>query len=229
MFLLVRWAHPTVTCPSLSAIEGENAKIEIRKRGIKEFMAFSGDSRKLKLVAKIAEIIKTATLSTNGWQDNEKLDKKPMVAGYYHLENKISIDDEIIELRVLIEKDQKGLLHYDVILPKHEASFDNLEQKNVLETAIPDNYSGVASSTLNIKAPNSEDVNQDQTMFDKTDLATVDGVLNMFILNETSIEDTANHDTDNELADTNPNENTSTYVADSFSELSYSQSYLKML
>lgn len=186
-----------IACPSLSATEGENAKIEIRKRGIKEFMAFSGDSRKLKLVAKIAEIIKTATLSTNGWQDNEKLDKKPMVAGYYHLENKISIDGEIIELRVLIEKDQKGLLHYDVILPKHEAIFDNLEQKNVLETAIPDNYSGVASSTLNIKAPNDEGVNQDQAMFDKADLAAKGIVLNMFILNDTSIEDTQ----DNEVID----------------------------
>ncbi|WP_198331476.1 defense against restriction DarA-related protein [Psychrobacter aquimaris] len=210
-----------IDCPSLSAVEGANAKIEIRKRGIKEFMAFSGDSRKLKLVAKIAEIIRTATLSTNSWQDNEKLDKKPMVAGYYHLENKISIGGETIELRVLIEKDQKGLLHYDVILPKHAASFDNLDQKNVLETAIPDNDSGVASSTPNIKSPNDEDVNQDQAMFDKASPATVDGVLNMFILNETSIEDTANHDTDNELADTKPNENTSTYVADSFSELSY--------
>lgn len=183
-----------IDCPSLSAAEGENAKIEIRKRGIKEFMAFSGDSRKLKLVAKIAEIIKTATFPTNGWQDNEKLDKKPMTLGYYHLENKVSIDGEIIELRVLIEKDQKGLLHYDVILPKHEASFDNLEQKNVLETAIPDNDSGVASSTLNIKAPNNEDVNQDQTMFDKADLATEGVVLNMFILNDTSTEDTASND-----------------------------------
>ncbi len=206
-----------ILCPSLSAAEGENAKIEIRKRGIKEFMAFSGDSRKLKLVAKIAEIIKTATLSTNSWQDNEKLDKKPMVAGYYHLENKISIDGEIIELRVLIEKDQKGLLHYDVILPKHEVSFDNLEQKNVLETAIPDNDSGVASSTLNIKAPNDEDVNQEQTMFDKATPATADGVLNMFILNETSTEDTVSGDdsieaegTDKELADINGDEASTT-------------------
>lgn len=206
-----------IDCPSLSATEGENAKIEIRKRGIKEFMAFSGDSRKLKLVAKIAEIIRTATLSANSWQDNEKLDKKPMVAGYYHLENKISIDGEIVKLRVLIEKDQKGLLHYDVILPKHEASFDNLEQKNVLETAIPDNDSGVASSTLNIKSPNDEDVNQDQAMFDKASPATVDGVLNMFILNETSTEDTAGGNdsieaegTDKELADTDGDEASTT-------------------
>lgn len=206
-----------ILCPSLSAAEGENAKIEIRKRGIKEFMAFSGDSRKLKLVAKIAEIIKTATLSTNSWQDNEKLDKKPMVAGYYHLENKISIDGEIIELRVLIEKDQKGLLHYDVILPKHEVSFDNLEQKNVLETAIPDNDSGVASSTLNIKSPNDEDVNQEQTMFDKATPVTADGVLNMFILNDTSTEDTVSGDesieaegTDKELTDIDGNEASTT-------------------
>lgn len=206
-----------ILCPSLSAAEGENAKIEIRKRGIKEFMAFSGDSRKLKLVAKIAEIIKTATLSTNSWQDNEKLDKKPMVAGYYHLENKISIDGEIIELRVLIEKDQKGLLHYDVILPKHEVSFDNLEQKNVLETAIPDNDSGVASSTLNIKSPNDEDVNQEQTMFDKVTPVTADGVLNMFILNDTSTEDTVSGDesieaegTDKELTDIDGNEASTT-------------------
>lgn len=204
-----------IDCPSLSATEGENAKIEIRKRGIKEFMAFSGDSRKLKLVAKIADIIRTATLSTNGWQDNEKLDKKPMVAGYYNLENKISIDGEVIELRVLIEKDQKGLLHYDVILPKHEASFDNLEQKKVPETAIPDNDSGVASSTPNIKSLNDDDVNQDQAMFDKASPAVIGGVLNMFILNDTSNEDIVSDDAsieakgaDKELAEIDDEANT---------------------
>lgn len=235
-----------IACPSLSSIEGENAKVEIRKRGIKEFMAFSGDSRKLKLVAKIAEIIRTANLPANGWQDNEKMDKKRSSSGYYHLENTIMLDDELISLKVVIEKDNNGLLHYDVILPKNSAQFDGIKKSerpvldnysrgdsdnsnitiddndvnqfdNVLETASPDNDSGVASSTLKIKATNDEDVNQDQAMFDKADLATVGGVLNMFILNDSSTEDDANGDdpigaesTDNELADTGSDEASAT-------------------
>ena len=77
-----------------------------------------------------------------------------------------------------------------MILLKHDSVFDNLEQKKVLETAIPDNYSWVASSTLNIKAPNDEGGgNQDQAMFDKIDPAIKDIVLNIFILNDNSLED----------------------------------------
>ena len=152
-----------INCPALEDDEGENAKVEIRKRGIKKFISHSADPRKLKLVAKIEDIIATATNAT--WQENIKVSNKPMVSGYYHLENTIKLGEELIKLRVVVEKDIKdGLLHYDLLVPKNK-SFDSLQEndnKKMPETAIPDHDSGVASGTDNIKSNYADEVN----MFD---------------------------------------------------------------
>jgi len=152
-----------IDCPALEDDEGENAKVEIRKRGIKKFISHSADPRKLKLVAKIEDIITTATNAT--WQENIKVSNKPMASGYYHLENTIKLGEELIKLRVVVEKDVKdGLLHYDLLLPKNK-SFDSLQEndnKKMPETAIPDHDSGVASGTDNIKSNYADEVN----MFD---------------------------------------------------------------
>ena len=152
-----------INCPALEDDEGENAKVEIRKRGIKKFISHSADPRKLKLVAKIEDIIATATNAT--WQENIKVSNKPMASGYYHLENTIKLGEELIKLRVVVEKDVKdGLLHYDLLVPKNK-SFDSLQgndNKKMPETAIPDHDSGVASGTDNIKSNHADEVN----MFD---------------------------------------------------------------
>lgn len=152
-----------IDCPALEDDEGENAKVEIRKRGIKKFISHSADPRKLKLVAKIEDIIATATNAT--WQENIKVSNKPMASGYYHLENTIKLGEELIKLRVVVEKDVKdGLLHYDLLVPKNK-SFDSLQEndnKKMPETAIPDHDSGVASGTDNIKSNYADEVN----MFD---------------------------------------------------------------
>lgn len=152
-----------INCPALEDDEGENAKVEIRKRGIKKFISHSADPRKLELVAKIEDIIATATNAT--WQKNIKVSNKPMVSGYYHLENTIKLGEELIKLRVVVEKDVKdGLLHYDLLVPKNK-SFDSLQEndnKKMPETAIPDHDSGVASGTNNIKSNYADEVN----MFD---------------------------------------------------------------
>lgn len=152
-----------INCPALEDDEGENAKVEIRKRGIKKFISHSADPRKLKLVAKIEDIIATATNAT--WQENIKVSNKPMASGYYHLENTIKLGEELIKLRVVVEKDVKdGLLHYDLLVPKNK-SFDSLQEndnKKMPETAIPDYDSGVASGIDNIKSNYTDEVN----MFD---------------------------------------------------------------
>lgn len=171
--LLGQW----VDCPALDAVEGEGTKVEIRKRGLKEFMAFSGDTRKLKLVAAIANIIKTAKLpSDNSWQENGKIDKKPMVSGYYHLANMIQIDGQELNIRIVIEKDEKGLLHYDVIVPKIIKGFDGICKK-MLGAAIPDNYSGVT--------PSNNITSQGENLVNQFDAATGQSyVLNLFIEGE---------------------------------------------
>ena len=176
--LLGQW----VDCPALGGVEGDNAKVEIRKRGIKEFMAFSGDPRKLKLVASIADIIKTAKLPSAGWQDNGKLDKKPRVSGYYHLTNNIDIDGESFDIRVIVEKDENGLLHYDVVVPKNVQEFDSVIQNEKSECSSPDNYSGETFAFDGITP-------QDENLVNAFDDAGEKYVLNLFIEGEDDVED----------------------------------------
>lgn len=134
--LLGEW----VECPALDALEGVNTKVEIRKRGIKEFLAFSGNPKKLKLVAEIANIIKTAKVTSDSWQSNIKADKKRSAAGYYHLANKIKIGDDTLNVTVIIEKDNNGMSHYDVLVPSNVAN--DLDSKKMSKQPVPDNYSG---------------------------------------------------------------------------------------
>lgn len=168
--LLGEW----IDCPCLDVVEGTGAKVEIRNRGIKEFMAFSGDPRKLKLVAVVSNIIKTANLSSDSWQDNQKKERKPNVAGYYHLKNMVVVEGELIEVSVLIEKDDNGLLHYDILVPKKNADgFDSIETKKS-DQPIPDNYSG-GRSDKDSKPQVIDSVNRAD--FDEN----ADFVVNMFI------------------------------------------------
>lgn len=141
--LLGQW----VDCPALNALEGQNTKVEIRKRGIKEFFAFSADKRKLKLASAISQIIKTAKIAPDSWQPNNKTDKKPSTLGYYHLSNSVKLDGDVFNLRVIIEKDNNGLLHYDVIVSDEQAIdvFDGVDN-NLLEQPCPDNNSGGSPS-----------------------------------------------------------------------------------
>ena len=118
-----------IDCPALDGIEGNNVKVEIRKRGIKEFKAFSGDTRKLKLAAAIKDIVKSAKLESPKLDENHKKDKKAEIIGYYHLTANVILDGEVFKARVVVEKDNRGLLHYDLILPKSKVGiFDSAKQ-----------------------------------------------------------------------------------------------------
>lgn len=133
--LLGQW----VDCPALDGVEGDKVKVEIRKRGIKEFMAFSGDPRKLKLVAAIGDLIKTATLINHQIENNYKQEKKKEIICYYHLTNQCLVDGEKIKVRIIVEKDTKGLLHYDVIVPKSiafEKGLDSIDKQITAENLI---------------------------------------------------------------------------------------------
>ncbi|MDO5650753.1 MAG: hypothetical protein Q4G13_01270 [Moraxella sp.] len=92
--------------------------IEIRNRGIDEMMAWSGNPRKLKLMANIKPIIETAYAKGNPLQDNYKKDKKAQALNYFHLYKRADIDGDKFEFRVVIEEDADGLLHYDLVVPK---------------------------------------------------------------------------------------------------------------
>jgi len=108
--------------PSLRDASGNLRKVEIRKRGIKEFIHFGANPDKLKMAPKIREII--ATAKDPMWE-NDKPSKNPGVVGYYRMKNMVSVGGAAIPVDVLIEEDQKGLLHYDLLLPKTKAALDS--------------------------------------------------------------------------------------------------------
>ncbi len=118
-----------VDCPALGG------KVEIRQRGIKETMAFSGNPKKLKLVRAVPQIIASATLMERS--PNFKKDKKPDVVAYYRLKSVVELADEEIKVQVVIEQDSNGHLYYDVLIdpPKEKAMLDSNE-------CSPDHYSG---------------------------------------------------------------------------------------
>lgn len=107
-----------------------NQEIEIRQRGIDELITWSANLKKLQIAAVIEQVIATAKPKDGiePWEDNTKKVKKPDVKGYYRFTNRVNIAGENVSFDVLIEQDEKGLLHYDFILPrKPKAIMDNVE------------------------------------------------------------------------------------------------------
>lgn len=98
-------------------------------RGMNEMLNWSADPRKLKAIAAIEDIIRTAKpeAGTNPRQDNEKRENKPFALAYYHLKAKVSIaGEELPPVRVIFEEDDKGLLHYDFIIQKEKVALDSI-------------------------------------------------------------------------------------------------------
>jgi len=117
-----------VKCPAMPKDANGNVReVEIRQRGIDEFIRYSAKPEKLKLAAKVEEIIETAFDSQP--EPNFKPTKKRGVLGYYRLKNRVSIAGEPHEVTVLIEQDTSGYLHYDFMLPDTRA-------KTALDSAV---------------------------------------------------------------------------------------------
>jgi hypothetical protein len=109
-----------IDVPSL----GPGVKVEIRNRSIKEMGAFLGNPTKLKLMSAIERIVGTA--HTPEPSENIKKAQKRNVKGYFYLQNKVVVAGEVVGVRVVIEEDEKGLLHYDVIIDQQEAKTAHL-------------------------------------------------------------------------------------------------------
>ncbi|MGE8046050.1 hypothetical protein ACQKO6_17840 [Pseudomonas monteilii] len=118
-----------VDCPALGQ------KVEIRQRGIKESLAFSGNPKKLKLLHAIPQIISTAQVAERS--ENHKTEKKGSVVAYFYLSSTVMLAGESIAVRVVIEQDDKGRLYYDLLIdpPKEKAMLDSTGSS-------PDHYSG---------------------------------------------------------------------------------------
>lgn len=148
-------------------------KVEIRQRGNKETLHFSADTRKLKLIPALKQLIKSAKSSST--DINHKLDKKPDVVAYYYLDSEAMLNDEMLSVTVVIEQDKKGILHYDLMIDR-ELAF------------IPDHKSGSTSSpeldkpTLDSSlVEDSKNINNN-LIFDS--VGSIGMVLNLFIEGE---------------------------------------------
>ncbi|KGQ34382.1 hypothetical protein [Gallibacterium anatis] len=140
--------------------------IEIRQRGIDEMLFWSANPEKLKMIAQIEEIIRTAKGSGEYKQANYKQDSKPGVLSYFHLTNNVSVEGNLAKVGLIIEEDDKGLLHYDLTLDKNKITvLDSVE-------TIPDTKSGV--STLSHTVRNDDINNKDKSQ------AILDDVKNSF-------------------------------------------------
>ena len=137
----------------LMAMRGEwiycpvaKSKIEIRKRGIKKSIALSGDPRKLKLLVAIKSIISGAKEYKK--EVNLKLEEKTHVIGYHYLYSSVILDDKKINVRVVVEEDQEGLLHYDINLDDCVAVDSIIDPKNYSWNNEPAASSVNVSNTL---------------------------------------------------------------------------------
>lgn len=114
--------------------------IEIRSRGIKKTLSNSANPKKLQLIAAIEQILKTAKLGDNTYQDNYKSNEKPNATHYFHLRNSAIIDGNQVKFDVIIEKDKNGALHYDLYLDEDKAK---IKAKADMDSVLPEHNSRV--------------------------------------------------------------------------------------
>jgi len=133
-----------IDCPAIGG------QVEIRKRGIKETMAFSGNPKKLKLIPAIKSLIRSAVEAE--WEGNAKPEKKPDVLGYYLIKSIARLEGEAVKVDLLIEKDKQGNLYYDLLVdrPQTKAALDSSSAVSASKHS-PDNNSGYLDN-LNLGA-----------------------------------------------------------------------------
>lgn len=115
-----------VKCPAMPKDEAGNVReIEIRQRGIDEFIRFSANPDKLRMASAIETIIETAKNAEI--EPNFKSEKKSSSLAYYRLSNSVAIAGRPINVTVLVEQDVNGYLHYDIMIPaqKTKATLDS--------------------------------------------------------------------------------------------------------
>ena len=165
-----------VDCPALGG------QVEIRKSGIKKTMSLSGNPKKLKGIAYIAEIIKNGSLITSIAPRDAELEKN--VKAYHYLKSAVVLDGESLNYRVVVKEDDKGQFHYDFSvlssLQKDETpSFDG-----ALSTTTASDR-GVAENPLNLPVSCVANVDtsmqQDENLVNEFDAAGEKYVLNLFI------------------------------------------------
>lgn len=164
-----------VDCPILGD------KVEIRRRGIKETLAFTGDPRKMRIVAGLKGIIHGARAVEE--QPNYALLDKPQVQKYFILTAPVSLAGQILPVRVVIEQDQDGKLYYDLMLDKGAAGLVKKEtalgdpSAASVPTLPPDNDSGNAGEPIMDAVGDGVNAERDQDQFNLDLAAQASGAI----------------------------------------------------
>ena len=161
-----------VDCPALGR------KVEIRNRSIGEMLAFSANPLKLRAIAGIEHILRTAGEPER--EANHKPHKVSALA-YYRLRARVRIAGHSVTLVVVIEEDVHGLLHYDLMVQaKTKAALDS--SVAAFEPTLTHDHNPWSAGT-EIVAGDSSAVNDPAAVLD----SAAGLVLNLFIVGEDAI------------------------------------------
>jgi hypothetical protein len=120
-------------------------KIRFSGKGLREFIAFSGNEDKLKMMPYLKEIITNGKIG-----EFRKLEhpRKDEIIGFYPLQSSVILDGKVKEVETLIAKDVYGNLFYDIFVDrsKKERTHSRYSHNNC-KSAMGDNNSIVKNSS----------------------------------------------------------------------------------
>ena len=107
----------TVRCPALGA------DVVLRRSGLNKVMSMSADPRKLKILAKIKDVIASSKRLRTRAPYNAESDTS--AKAYHIMRAEINLGGQPLAVRLVIKEDQAGNFHYDHTIHAPEAIFDD--------------------------------------------------------------------------------------------------------
>lgn len=170
----------SVMCPALGSM------VDFRATGRKEVKHWGADSRKMKLLPRIKEIIANGELRSSSPPDNPEQDKSAIA--YHYLRTPVEIAGELLAARVVIKEDNNGVFHYDLMVRPSDAIFDSAKASG---PAIADPFTTTNSKgggTYPSRIASGQPVSSLLDDVSGVNMVGVDEVLNLFIEGEVESE-----------------------------------------
>lgn len=143
--------------------------IRLSRKGLKEFMSFSSDRDKILSLPKIEEIIKTGKV---GVEEVPKHPRKDGIVAFIPIDNTISINGKVKPVEVLIAKDNRGNLFYDLFLDNKRNRRTSLQgAKSLGDSAVSD-----ISAVKNNISKTAESVNRENVYINFARIDTPDDI-----------------------------------------------------